>query len=161
MGENGRESLRDDKTLPLAMTSASNFLFSVARCMIFVSIVCALTSRKMSTGFVCPILCALSCACASICGFCRPVSVFTLSHQRNAYPILVIKNNRIGRDQVDTQSTRSRAQEEEGRSFGVVTAILEPVHCLATFHWFRGPINAADVPAHVISGPVLRIVMRR
>ena len=55
--------------LPLAMTSASSWRFSDARCIILLSIVCLLTSRKISTGLVCPIRCALSCACKSICGF--------------------------------------------------------------------------------------------
>jgi hypothetical protein len=65
----GRRGCNIGKRLPLAITSASSWRFSDARCIILLSIVCLLTSRKMSTGLVCPIRCALSCACKSICGF--------------------------------------------------------------------------------------------
>lgn len=64
------------------MTSASSLRLSVARCMIFVSTVCLLTMRNTSTGRVCPMRCARSCACRSICGFCGAVSISAARYQR-------------------------------------------------------------------------------
>ena len=54
---------------PLCITIFSSLRFLEARSTTFSSIVLAHTSLYIITGFVCPILCARSCACKSHCGF--------------------------------------------------------------------------------------------
>lgn len=133
------------------MTSASSWRFSDARCMILLSIVCRLTSRKMSTGLVCPMRCARSCACRSICGFCIATNSI-LSHttirgpyplMEATHPILVIEHDGVRRGEVDAKPSRTRAQEKEVRCSGLVTALLKTLHLGTTLQRAGRSVDAA------------------
>uniref|UniRef100_A0A2M3ZVK3 Putative secreted peptide n=1 Tax=Anopheles braziliensis TaxID=58242 RepID=A0A2M3ZVK3_9DIPT len=54
---------------PCWMTSLSSFSFTSARSTIFSSTVFSVIKRNTRTCFFCPIRCARSIACRSICGF--------------------------------------------------------------------------------------------